>query len=246
MNTDFIKNNLHYVTKVLFGVSAAVVILTVAKGSAYVKSSARIETAVETAKAQKANDQETVNKLLATGRDAADALKKKNMFANPPAKPNPPICYGIIGSSAIINGKQYKVGDKIGTAEVLAVGTKDVTIMWDDREMKLVPFKQNYRASSGGSKPRPPSGGDKGKEGENKSGSTTTTVVNEAPRPGMGMGPGGGRGGMMNMSSEERQAMIERYRSMSPQEQERFRDEQRRRMMEGGGFRGSPRGGRGR
>ena len=242
MNTDFIKNNLHHMTKVLFAVSAAVVILTVAKGSAYVKSSARIETAVETAKAQKANDQEAVNKLLATGREAADALKKKNMFVNPPAKPNLPVCYGIIGSSAIINGKHYKVGDKVGAAEILAVGTKDVTRMWDEKEMKLVPFKQNYRASSSGKKQRPSSGGDKDKEKDKKPESKTTVVVNEAPRP--SMGSGSGRGGFMNMSSEERRAMIERYRNMSPQD----REEQRRRFMEGGGggFRGGSRGGRGR
>jgi hypothetical protein len=241
MSKDFIKNNLHYMTKALLGLSAAIVIITVAKGSAYVKSSTRIKANIEAAKAQKPNDQETINKLLETGRETAGTLRKKNMFTNPPAKPKPPICYGIIGSSAIINGKQYKVGDKIGAAEVLAVGTKDVTIMWEEKEMKLVPFKQNYRASSGGSKGRPPSGGDKSKEGEKKPTPTTTVVVNEAHRP--GMGPGGGRGGMMNMSSEERRAMIERYRNMSPQE----REEQRRRFMEGGGFRGGgPRGGRGR
>jgi hypothetical protein len=232
------KKNLTYVSKALVVISILCVVLTAARVSGYMISAGRIASDLETAKAGNGKDDETVKKLLATHREVADALKKKNMFVPQPPKPNPPQCYGIIGSSAIIDGKYYKAGDKFGSAEIVAVGPKDVTILWDGKEMKLVPFSYESKFASAG-RPRPTPSGDKDQK---ESSGTSVTVVVQAPTP---MGPGGPGGGFFGMSPDDRRAMIERFRNMSPAEQERFREEQRQRFMGGGGGPGGRDRGRG-
>lgn len=243
MTKEIIKNNVRHLPNALFAISVIFIILTVVKVSGYASTSERITKAIDTAKSQNGHDEETVKKLLEKSREDANKLKKKNIFVPPPPKAKPPVCLGIIGSSAIINNKYYKVGDKIGGAEIIAVGTKDVTIKWEGKEKKLVPFAENNK-TPGGSRTGPKPSGDKGKKPDAKT--ATTTVVNQGPGQGMrpGMGSGGGRGGFMNMSSQEREAMIAKYKSMSPEEQTRFREEKRRQMMESGGGRGGF-GGRG-
>ncbi len=244
MNTNYLKNGMWYGSRALFVASAVLGVLTATKVSGFMTSSGQITKTVETAKAQNGHDEETVKDLLAKGREAADQLKKKNMFVSPPPKPKPPVCLGIIGSSAIINGKQYKAGAKVGGAEIISVGAKEVVIKWDDKEMKLIPFAINNATPAS---KKPSSSGKSQKKPE--SGPKPTEVRVEVTTGfGAGMRPGGrgGRGGFMGMSSEERQRMIDRYRSMSPAEQERFREERRRQYGggDGGGFRGgSSRGG---
>ncbi len=238
MNMDRIKNNMHYVVGALFVVSAVLVGLTVDRVSAYVISSNQIIQAVSDAKTENGHDEETIKKFLAEGREAADKLKKKNMFVPPPPKPNPPVCFGIIGGSAIINGKQYKAGDKVAGAEIISVGAKEVTIKWEDKEMKLVPFARDNKTPQG-SRSAPKAKSDQGKKKGQPSQKTPTTVVSQGPGQGVRAG-----GGFFNMSSEERQRLMQQYRSMSPEQQRSFRDGQRQRFMsEGGGRRGGFRGG---
>ncbi len=235
MNMDYVKNGMWYASRALFVASVVLVVLTVTKVSGYMTSSGRITKAVKTAKAQNGHDEETVKNLLAKGREAADGLKKKNMFALPPAKPKPPVCFGIIGSSAIINGKQYKAGDKVGGAEIISVGAKEVVIKWDDKEMTLIPFAAN-NASPPSRKPS--SSGKSAKKPESASKSKKPSEIKVEVTVAGPHGPGG-RGGFMGMSSEDRQRMMERYRNMSEGERERFRDERRRQF---GGDRGGYRG----
>ncbi len=240
---NYVKNGMWYGSRALLVASVVLVVLTATKVSGFMTSSGRITKTVKTAKAQNGHDEETVKNLLAKGREVADELKKKNMFVPPPPKPKPPVCLGIIGSSAIINGKQYKAGDKVGGAEIISVGTKEVVIKWDDKEMKLIPFAVNNatpaskKPASSGKSEKKPGPGSKPTEVKVE----VTTSFGQGVRPG---GPGGRRG-FMRMSPEERQKMMERYNSMSPAEQERFREERRRQFGgERGGFRGgSSRGG---
>ncbi len=240
MNTNYLKNGMWYGSRALFVASAVLVILTVTKVSGFMNSSGRITKVVTAAKAKNGHDEDTVKNLLAKGREVADQLKKKSMFVNPPPKPKPPVCLGIIGSSAIINGKYYKAGDKVGGAEIISVGTKEVVIKWEDKEMKLVPFAvsnaspASRRPSSSGKSQKKPESGSKPTEVKVE---VTTTF---GPRPGGGPGGPGGRGGFMGMSSEERQRMIDRYRNMSDEERDRFREERRRQF---GGERGGSRDG---
>ncbi len=237
MNMDYVKNGMWYGSRALFVASVVLVVLTVTKVSGYMTSSGRITSAVKTAKAQneKGQDKETVEAPLKEGRTAAKDLKKKNMFTPPAAKPKPPVCFGIIGSSAIINGKYYKAGDKVGGAEIILVGTKEVVIKWDDKEMKLIPFAANNASppsrkspSSSGKGEKKPSPDSKSKDPQPANTIVQVTVA----------GPGG-RPGFMGMSSEERQRMMDRYRNMSDRDRERFREERRRQFGgDRGGFRG--------
>ena len=229
MNMDYVKSGMWYGSRALFVASVVLVALTVTKVSGYMTSSGQITKAVKTAKAQNGNDEETVKTLLAKGREAADGLKKKNMFAPPPPKPNPPVCFGIIGSSAIINGKEYKAGDKVGAAEIISVGTKEVVIKWDDKEMKLIPFAVN-NASPPSRKPSPGKSEKKPESGPEPAKTIVEVTVT---------GPGGPGGRFMGMSSDERQRMMDRYRNMSDEERNRFREERRRQFESGrGGSRG--------
>ncbi|MCD6393531.1 MAG: hypothetical protein J7M40_08485 [Planctomycetes bacterium] len=248
MNMNYVRNGMWYGSRALFVASVVLVVLTVTKVSGFMTSSGLITKAVTSAKAKNGHDEETVKNLLAKGREVADQLKKKSMFVNPPPKPKPPVCLGIIGSSAIINGKYYKAGDKVGAAEIISVGTKEVVIKWEDNEMKLIPFAVN-NASPASRKPS--SSGKSVKKPESGSKDPTKVKVEVTasfgPRPGGGPGGPGGRGGFMGMSSEERQRMIDRYRNMSEEERNRFREERRRQFMgEGGGSRGGSYRGRGR
>ena len=157
---DYVKNGMWYASRALFVASTVLAVLTVTRVSGFMTSSGRITKTVKTAKAQNGHDEETVTNLLAKGRQTADQLKKKNMFVTPPPKPKPPVCLGIIGSSAIINGKLYKAGDNVAGAEIISVGTKEVLIKWQDNEMKLAPFAVNNastpsRKPSSGSKSQP-------------------------------------------------------------------------------------------
>ena len=232
MNMDYVKNGMWYGSRVLFFASFVLAVLTATKVSGYMASSGRIKMAVKTAKAQNGNDEETVKTLLDEGRKAAEGLKKKNMFSPPPPKPNPPVCFGIIGSSAIINGKEFKVGDNVGGAEIISVGTKEVVIKWDDKEMKLIPFAVN-NASPPSRKPPEPGKSEKKPESEAKSEPSEIKVEVTVG------GPGGPSGRFMGMSPEERQRMMDRYRNMSDRDRERFREERRRQFE---GQRGGPRG----
>ncbi|MHC4742368.1 MAG: hypothetical protein ACYS8Z_10670, partial [Planctomycetota bacterium] len=176
----------------------------------------------------------------------ANAIKKENLFVPVPPKRHPvSAVLGIMGAEALINGKWYKVGDRIGDAKVIAVEPTQVKIEWDGNEKWFAPI-----ASTGGSQGGPSGGRGPGSRGPGRD--------SERPsRPqGPMMGPGGGRFGMM--SEEDRAAMRARmegmrarFESMSPEERERFRNEMRERHggRGPGGFgggRGGFDGGRGR
>jgi hypothetical protein len=239
MNMNYVRNGMWYGSRALFVASVVLVVLTVTKVSAFMNSSVRIKNVVTAAKAKNGHDEETVKNLLAKSREVANELKKPNMLVTAPPKPKPPVCFGIIGSSAIINGKQYKAGDKVGAAEIISVGTKEVVIKWDDKEMKLIPFDVNNASPPS----RKPSSSGSEKKPESKPSETRVEDGSGSrPRPDYGPGdPGGprGRGGFMGVSSEERQRMIDRYRNMSEGERNRLREE---RMRQFGGERGGSRG----
>jgi len=240
MNRNHVNSGMWYASRALFVAAAVLVVLTVTKVSGYMTSSGLVAKTVRQVKARNGSDEETVQNLMAKDRRIAEQLKKKNMFAPPPPSPKPPVCLGIIGDRAIINGKQYKAGDNVGGAEIISVGARDVVIKWEGKEITLVPFAVSNLAPPS-RKPTPSS------RGENKPASESgPTEVKVEDRAGSGpvmrsegFGGYGGRGGFMGMSPEERRRMIERYRNMSEAERERFREERRRMFMrEGGSFRG--------
>ena len=243
MNFEFIKKKPQYLSKFLWLLTVFLACAMVTRVFAFGVTSLRSNSKLKAGLAAQKQDDETVKSCLAKNREAAGKLKEKNMFVAPSKeKPKPPVCLGIFGSSAIFKDKGdklYKVGEKIKCkagensteAEIVGIGSNYITIMWEEKEMKLKPFDVSNETKSK----------DKGKKPEK---STPTPVgggvqvvqqdqVQSRPRG----GPRGGGG--FGFSGEEMRRMRDRYMKMSPEERERFRQENRGRSMSRGG-RGRP------
>jgi hypothetical protein len=98
-------------------------------------------------------------------RSLAEALKAKNLFVLKPPKENPvKEILGILGNEALINGKWYKAGDRVGDARVVAIDPTQVRILWDGREKAFSPIGATGSGASGPGAaarragPRPPGG----------------------------------------------------------------------------------------
>ena len=214
MNFNYIKNKEKYFSKALLLLSLLLIALLVFKVAAFGIGSIllpdKINTAVtaSTEKAQGDEEDKTKN------NEAVEKLKQKNMFTPPAPKPVPPACSGVLGDEVIINGKGYKVGQEVGGAKIVAITPNEVTILWEEKEMKLPVF--GAVRSNGPPPPSPQAG--PGKKPERT-----------GPVP-QRMGPGRGGGGFENMSMEKIKAMQEKVMQMSPEEREKFVAEQRAKM----------------
>ena len=245
MNLIYLKEHERLVRFALLGVAAVTAALTLVKVATYFTDSAKAQSIVKKAVDRDKPDKELLEKKLADFKEVADVLKKKNLFVPPPPKRHPVTAVlGILGSEALINGRWYKAGAKIGDAKLLVVEPTRVKIEWNGQEKYFAPL-----AAAGGG-----SSGERGRPEMRRSGGS---------RGGPPMPEGGprGPGDFGNLSPEQRAKMMEemmrarreRFESMSPEERERFRDEMRSRFGgrgpggPGGGFggRGGPGGGRG-
>ena len=102
---------------VLVAASAIIVVLVLFKVAGFFKTSTwAMGLASEVALVGESGDSDAFKK----SKEAADALKKKNLFAPPAAKQHPVKAVpGILGSSAFINGKWFGEGQNIGDESVL-------------------------------------------------------------------------------------------------------------------------------
>lgn len=117
------------------------VLILVRLGSFFV-ASGRMDRLVQEAAAQSKADPNSVKNYIARFKEAADELKKNNMFAPPPPKPGWPVSKveGILGDTAFINGDWRKVGDDIGGAKVLEIGPNYVKLEWEGQQKTFFPF----------------------------------------------------------------------------------------------------------
>ena len=225
MKLDNPKGRDKFVSIILLGVSAFLVVLVSLKVTGFVTTSAKAESLVKSAMEQGKPDAKEMEKHLADSKAIADDLKKNNLFA-PPAPKQHPVkeVMGILGNEAIINGKFYKVGDKIGDAKIVAIDTTQVRIEWDGKEKVFSPIGAVASSASGPRRPgRPPMAARAG--GSRREGAAMVVV-----------GPGGrqaGRGGFGSLSAEERERMRERWMNMSEQERQEFRERMRERFSRG-------------
>ncbi len=84
-------------------------------------------------------------------RRIAETLKKQNLFAPQPPKSHPVgQVSGILGQEVLIQGKWYKVGDKIQDAEITAVEPTLVRIVWDGNETRFKPIASGAGGGEGG------------------------------------------------------------------------------------------------
>jgi len=220
MKLGGIKNRQEYISKALFAVSLVLAVMTAGKVLGFAVMSVRTRGRIETAMAKNGQDDEVVKACIAANREAADKIKERNMFAEPKAKPKPPSCSAILGSKALISDKWYGVGDEVGGAKIIAIGPKEVTILWEEKEKKLFPFAASAKKDSS----RPVS------KAAKEPGERRAEAVRPMREEGGRRGPGFGRRGMgrfFNMSEDERRQMREKVMNMSQEERREFFRQQR-------------------
>ena len=146
MKPDYLNNNhpnkkRDIISVGLLGVSAFMGVLILIKVTTFFAAPARAENSVKRAVALSKPNVEEVEKHLAKSKAIADVLKKKNLFAPPPPKQHPvKQVSGILGDEVLINGKWYKVGDKMGDAIIVAVEPTLVRIEWEGSEKVFAPI----------------------------------------------------------------------------------------------------------
>ncbi len=153
MRFDFLKDRKELVSRVLVCGSVVLGVVIVIRIGGVIISTAEASRLVREATAQGEVDPNSTEKYFEKSRKIAEELKKKNMFS-PPAPEKHPVSSvsGLLGDGAIINGKLYKVGDKIGDAKVVAIGATFVKIEWDGKEKTFSPFDVGVSAGPSASR----------------------------------------------------------------------------------------------
>lgn len=238
---EYLKRKKELVSVALLAVSAILAFVILIKVTGFFIAPAKARSAVREAVDQSKPNSTNLAAQLGKSKKVADALKKSNLFSPPTPKQHPiKAVMGILGDEALINGKWYKAGKKVGEANILAVNPTSVEIEWDGKKKTFYPLDGAGGSSPGGpSKPGRPTA-------RSSSGGRPGMVVTQGQRPGSGPGgrgmSGGPGGRFQDMSEADRARMRERFENMSEGERDRFRQQMRERM---GGSRGGDRGGRG-
>ena len=141
MKVDYLKVRKEFISLALLWFSAFLCIVMVVSVSSFFVVSARAEKLIENAVAQSRLDPNDMEKYFAKPKALADELKKKNLFASPPPKQHPvKQVPAILGDSVLINGKWYKVGDKVADAKVVAIEPTQVKIEWQGQIKTFAPL----------------------------------------------------------------------------------------------------------
>ena len=139
MQHNYLKSK--FVVIVLLGVSVFLGIMILVKVRGFFAASAWAENVIKRAVAQTKPDANDVEEHLAESKTIAEELKKKNLFVPPTPKKHPVSqVSGILGNEVLINGKWYKVGDKIGDAKIVAIEPTQVKIEWEGKEKIFAPI----------------------------------------------------------------------------------------------------------
>ncbi|NQV31911.1 MAG: hypothetical protein HQ515_04410 [Phycisphaeraceae bacterium] len=138
---------------------------------------------------------------VAEDQNVMEAMKVDNLLVKAPPKTNPVTEVDIIGQEALINGKLYKVGDKVGDAKIIAITAQSVTVEWNGASEVFSPI--NGQGQGGG-----PSGPSRG----------PGPGARKRPGPRVARSMSGPPPGMTRPSPEE----MERLKNMSPEERNAF------------------------
>lgn len=216
MKLNSIKNRKEYISKALFAVSLVLAVVIAGKVLGFAVGSVRTGSRIETAMAKNGQNDEAVKACIAANRGAADKIKERNMFAEPEAKSKPPTCSAILGSKALIGDKWYGVGDEVGGAKITAIGPREVTILWEEKEKKLFPFAEPARKDSGRPVSKP------AKKSEDRGERRARPEPSDEEGRGERRFGRRGMGRFFDMSEDERREMRERMRDMSREERREF------------------------
>ncbi len=134
------KNRKQLLPKCLCVLAMLLILATVLKVAAFGVGSVVLGDRIEDAVAGFGQNDENIEKSVSKRHEAVKSLKQKNMFGPPAPKPKPPVCTGVLGDTAIVNGKAYKVGQDVGGAKIVSIAPTEVMILWQDKEMSLPAF----------------------------------------------------------------------------------------------------------
>jgi hypothetical protein len=134
------KNRKQLLPKCLCVLAMLLILATVLKVAAFGVGSVVLGDRIENAVAGFGQNDENIEKSVSKRHKAIKSLKQKNMFGPPAPKPRPPVCTGVLGDTAIVNGKAYKVGQDVGGAKIVSIAPTEVMILWQDKEMSLPAF----------------------------------------------------------------------------------------------------------
>ena len=218
MKLDYLKDSKDFVTIALLGISAFLGIVILIKVTVFFVDSARAESLVEKAAAQSRPDPNDMEKYFVESRTIADELKNKNLFAPPPAKQALKQVSGILGDEVLINGKWYKVGDRVGDSKIVAIEAAQVRIEWEGKEIILSPM-QATSSPGPGARGRTRADIKKGKEPN-----TQTVQTRPQRRP---MPERQGRRRSRNLSPEARARRRERLENTSEEKKQETKNNTR-------------------
>jgi hypothetical protein len=141
MKLEDLKERREAVPAILLGFAAFLALMILVKLIASSVSSAKAERLIGAAVVQGVSDSNAVEKCVTKAKEAAEALKKKNLFA-PAQKKKHPVkeVRGIIGNYALINGKEYKLGESVGDAKIVAIEPTYVRIEWKGNTKVFAPI----------------------------------------------------------------------------------------------------------
>ena len=201
---------------ILLAVAALLGAVALSRVAEFLMTTAQAKVAASEAIKAANSEPNGVEAQLAEAKSAAETLKKENLFVPPPPKQNPVReILGILGSEALIDGKWYKAGDRVGDAEIVAIEPTKVKVSWNGKEEEFAPLGAG--------------GGPGGESGPGMPGPGRMKPPGSPPNmPGRGMRRA--RGGGAQPSAEERAAFRDRFRNASPEERAKLREEMRRRF----------------
>jgi len=185
---------------IVFSVFLAVLILI--KVAALFVASARAEDLVKRTIARGETEVSHLEECIAESKALADELKSRNLFAPPPAKRHPVSeVSGILGGEVLINGRWYKVGDKIGDARVVSIEPTRVRIEWEGTEKIFAPMSESGFEGPGGPRHSKPDTERAARRRKTRTAEASMVVVGPDGRS------NGRRGGSKNRSEKERAAL---------------------------------------
>lgn len=202
MKTDFVKTRVVYVVRTLLILTAVLGYVMVRKVNAFVSNVDSIPERIEKVMSAGSDDGGKLKELKAPYTEAANRLKKKSLFSPPVSKKKNPVSIidAVLGNEALIKGKFYKAGDKIGDAKIVSVSPKSVMILWNGKEISIHPFTHTAKLEKKKSKSKT----------TKKSSEAKQVVVKDKPKKPKKPQPPEGRSGL---SEEEVRRLIAERRA---------------------------------
>ena len=224
MTTNEEKRSKDSLARVLLAVTVLLGASILLEVAGFLMTAADADIAVARALGPQDGEPNEVPPGLVAARSLADELKAKNLFVKkpPPQHPVSEVA-GILGGEVLINDKWYKAGDSIGDARIVAVEPTLVKIVWAGKVKEFAPLAAADSPGPGG----PPA---RGRRGGPPSRMRTQRPMGAPSRPFPSRTMPGRPQGPSMLSQQERADLRERWKTMTPEEQARLKEEMRERF----------------